>query len=166
MRSKFLMLIAFLTMNLQTHLEAAEAKLLDKNEVIKTLGLVEGHYDTMVAKSSFKEGRICQDEELDIELVQNNGGELTLTLGPVLNFPNLEKKEMTDVESPTCSVKFVTALSKNKLNQKVTRTCGKSVQEKTHILEFNKNEVKYTFIKDRKKQSCVYSLILARGSKK
>ncbi|MGZ3772340.1 MAG: hypothetical protein ACXVCY_00605 [Pseudobdellovibrionaceae bacterium] len=137
-----------------------------KEDVLKTLNLKEGHYDTILSKSSFGMENFCQYEELDIRLIEDEKKNLTLIIGTILNFPHLETSEFIEKEDKNCELKFINKILPNRFEQKVLSICNKKTVEKEHVIEFKNNDVTYTFIESNKKHICHYSLLLAKGLKK
>jgi hypothetical protein len=139
-----------------------------KAEVLSLLSLTEGHYDTVVskgAKNSLWEN-FCQNEELDIELIEDEAGTLTLVFGSILNFPHLETNQYTENEPSHCTITFNNKIETKNLKQEVISDCHKKRTIKSHQIEFGDKKINYTLTVSGKKLTCHYILIPKKGAQK
>jgi hypothetical protein len=144
---------------------SAEAASTTQQEFLKKFPVKEGHYDTVTDKT--EKVSFCENEELDIALHEADG-ELVLTIGPKLVFPDLQQKETTSKTGKDCVVRTTNTLSDNHLTQVITETCGKKKNyQKTHVLHVDGGLIHYEFsTPGQKAEKCNYMFLSSKESPK
>lgn len=141
----------------------AEAQNSLKKEFLKRFPMKEGHYNVLPPDN--QNWDYCQDEELDIDLY-DVGGEMILTIGPRLVFPDLQAKQTTSTLEKGCEVRTTNQFANNTLEQTVVQTCGKKLDyKKVHFLQVEGDVLNYRFSTQGQTQTCKYKLLNAKEAK-
>lgn len=143
-----------------SHLSYASTK--TKIDVLKSLSLTEGEYST-VLDTSIEKPEFCQNENIDIELIDNNGS-LTLSLGARLAFPYLESTETVKDSNQKCVLKITNKYAVHQLEQTSVEICGKQKKEqRTHLFKISNGKIDYTYKNGSILQHCQYNLIKGKN---
>lgn len=130
---------------------------LNKSDLQKKLGFTSGNYQSHLIKGPQTSVPFCQEEQLELNLLQDEEGTLTLVMGSQLNFPHLDKPEYKEIESKQCTNIFKNIMASKKLTQTLTRICGGKKTVKKSTFEFKKDSVSYTFESHAIRWVCEYS---------